>query len=126
LRLSAGPQPALDGLPPLVNAEKPGFLAEIDPAHLSQVFLVKPKQNNRRIVAQSGGFFAFGLTEKIDALGNPGIRIDRVTVIGSAKETIRGELDRLGINEKSMFPELDRVAKYLRESLATGSSVKTS
>jgi hypothetical protein len=104
-----------------INAEKPGFLAEIEPSHLFNIYLVKPKQNNRRIVAQSGGFFAFGLTEKIDGSGMALIRVDRITIPGTTKAFIRTQLDRLGINEKSMFPELDRVARYVRESLQGGS-----
>ena len=108
-----------------INAEKPGFLAEIDPDHLFNIYLVKPKQNNRRIVAQSGGFFVFGLTEKIDGGGMFGIRVERITIPGAKKGDIRGQLDRLGINEKSMFPELDRVAKYLKESLQAGASLRT-
>lgn len=108
-----------------INAEKPGFLPEIVPNHLWNIYLVKPKQNNRRIVAQSGAFFAFGLTEKIDALGIDGIRVNRITISGADKGPIREQLDRLGINEKSMFPELDRVAKYLKESLRQGPTLKS-
>ena len=100
-----------------INAEKPGFLNEIKPEHLRNVYLVKPKQNNRRIVAQSGGFFSFGLNEKIAEGGIDGISVDRITIEGEQKAAIRRELDKLGINEKSMFPELDRVARYLKNSL---------
>jgi hypothetical protein len=107
-----------------INAEKPGFLAEIDPDHLFNVYLVKPKQNNRRIVAQSGGFFAFGLREKIDEAGMSGIRVERLTIDGEKKQEIRTNLDRLGINEKSMFPELDRVAKYVKDTLQVGTPLR--
>lgn len=108
-----------------INAEKPGFLPEIEPADLYRIVLVKPKQANRRIIAQTGGFFVFGLTERIDEGGADGIEIDRIVIPGEAKAAIRAQLDTLAIQERSMFPELDRSARYIKEKLKAGKTPKS-
>lgn len=100
-----------------IRGEKPSFLPEIVPEELESVYLVKPKQNNRRITAQSGAFLIVGLTDKVPESGMPGIVIHRITIPGEAKEKIRGQLAQLAINEKSMFPELDRAAQYIKASM---------
>jgi hypothetical protein len=106
-----------------IRQEKMGsFEPEIVPAHIDDVLLVKPKQNNRRILAQAGGFFVFGLTQEIAAKNSHGIDIQRITISAAAKHAIRNDLDKLGINEKTLFPEIDRAASYLAGTLS-GSSI---
>lgn len=100
-----------------IGAEKPGFLPEIVPDHLYQIYLVKPKQSNRRILAQSGAFFVFGLTETIEPTGTSAIKISRIRIAAGKKKPIRGHLDQLAIHERSMFPELDRSAAHIKGSL---------
>ncbi|HKX91942.1 MAG TPA: FRG domain-containing protein [Sphingomicrobium sp.] len=100
-----------------IRSEKPAFLEEIVLSELEGVFLVKPKQNNRRITAQSGAFFIIGLTEKVPEGGMYGISIERITIPGRHKAEIREQLTQLAINEKSMFPELDRAARYIKGSM---------
>ena len=43
-----------------IRAEKPYFLPEIRLDDLSKILVVKPKQSNRRILAQQGAFLLFG------------------------------------------------------------------
>lgn len=100
-----------------IRQEKNGFLAEIEPDDLNKIILVKPKQNNKRILAQAGAFFAFGLTEAIEDTNHDGIKIDRIVISADAKDEILMELDKLGINEKTMFPEIERAARYLTGTL---------
>jgi hypothetical protein len=100
-----------------ISSEKPGFLPEIVPQHLYDIFLVKPKQSNRRILAQSGAFFVFGLTEILEPTGNSNIKIRRIKVQASKKKSIIRKLDQLAIHERSMFPELDRSAAHIKSSL---------
>lgn len=100
-----------------IRSEKPAFLEEIVLPELMGAFLVKPKQNNRRITAQSGGFFIVGLTQKLPEGGIDGITIERITIPGDHKAAIRDQLTQLAINEKSMFPELDRAARYIKGSM---------
>ncbi len=100
-----------------IRQEKNGFLAEIEPEDLDSVYLVKPKQNNKRILAQAGAFFAFGMTEEISDKNTDGIKISRITIDGEAKADILVELDKLGINEKTLFPEIERAARYITGTL---------
>ncbi|WP_342618406.1 FRG domain-containing protein [Rhodoferax sp. GW822-FHT02A01] len=101
-----------------INQEKHGFLPEIEPSDLDSVILVKPKQSNKRILAQAGAFFTFGLGEEIDDDNNHDVKIERITIASDLKADILSQLDKLGINEKTMFPEIDRAARYITSSLA--------
>lgn len=110
-------QTSMKRLMHFIRSEKPAFLEEILLEELTGFFLVKPKQNNRRITAQSGAFFLLGLTEKLPETGATGITIERITIPGEYKAAIRDQLTQLAINEKSMFPELDRAARYIKGSM---------
>jgi hypothetical protein len=103
-----------------INQEKHGFLPEIEPSDLDSIILVKPKQNNKRIMAQAGAFFAFGLTDEIFDSNDHGIKVERIPIDADLKPEILAQLDKLGINEKTMFPEIDRAARYITGSLSTG------
>ena len=48
-----------------IKTEKPYFLPKIELADLGRIVLVKPKQNNRRILAQQGAFFFLVLMMKL-------------------------------------------------------------
>ena len=82
--------------------------------------LVKPKQNNKRILAQAGAFFAFGLDEEIVSGSVDKIKVEHITVNAKSKADILKELDKLGINEKTMFPEIERAARYITGTLSSG------
>lgn len=110
-------QTSMKRLMHFIRSEKPAFLEEIMLHELVSAFLVKPKQNNRRITAQSGAFFLLGLTENLPEGGMDGITIERITIPGDSKSAIRTQLAQLAINEKSMFPELDRAARYIKGSM---------
>jgi len=105
-----------------VRQEKASFEPEIIPSDLGDIVLVKPKQSNKRILAQAGAFFAFGLTEKLSDGNRAGISIERITIAGDMKGAIITDLDKLGINEKTLFPEIERAARYLTGSLSTGAA----
>jgi hypothetical protein len=98
-----------------ISSEKPAFAPDIVPSDLSRVFLVKPKLSNRRILAQEGCFFAFGLKDEVPDQGLPGIRVQRIRVPAGDKGEILAQLKRVAINERTMFPEIERAAKYLQE-----------
>jgi hypothetical protein len=105
-----------------VRQEKASFEPEIIPADLDDIVLVKPKQSNKRILAQAGAFFAFGRIEELLDDNRAGVAIERITIAGDQKATILGDLDKLGINEKTLFPEIERAARYLTGSLSTGAA----
>lgn len=105
-----------------IKEEKSYFQSIIDPKDIERVVAVKVKQSNNRIIKQSGAFLIFGINgvkskpaiipnEWILNLELKGVdfRIDN-----ESKETIIKELNALGINEATLFPELENQAKYLK------------
>ena len=96
-----------------IKAEKPYFLPEIDPHDLRNAHVVKPKLNNKRIIAQQGAFLAFGLRPKLHDPNQSGITIEKIHVKAGAKEHIMRQLDQININDSAMFPEIEASAKYI-------------
>lgn len=100
-----------------ISGEKPAFAPDIVPSHLSQIFLVKPKLSNRRILAQEGCFFAFGLADEIPAKGMVDVQVQRIRIPAGDKAAILAQLKRIAINERTMFPEIERAARYLTDDV---------
>lgn len=94
--------------------EKPYFGRRIDPAHVSLTLLVKPKQNNPRIIAQQGAFLLFGLKDDPD-WDTADIKIKRTPISATAKTTILKQLTQLNIHEGSLFPEMEKAAVYIKK-----------
>ena len=42
---------------------------------------------------------------------------ERLIIKSSEKKSILDELDNLGINKSTLFPEIDKVADYIKEKL---------
>lgn len=101
-----------------IKAEKPYFLPEIRPRDLHGVYVVKPRLANRRILAQQGAFIIYGLTSELDE-GNDseGLVVTRTPVPATAKTRLLRELDNIGINESTMFPEIESAARYVMSKL---------
>lgn len=95
----------------------PSFKAIINPLHILSTFFVQPLKNNNRIVKQDGAFIICGQYFDIDSLVAKmnSLAIARIKVSNKAK--ILQELDALGINEATLFPEVDKVAHYLRAKI---------
>jgi len=110
-------QKPIDRLLQFIRAEKPYFRAEIVPNDLKKVLCVKPKHNNRRIVAQNGAFLLFGLTGALDTNPAPGIAVERIQINAGKKPDLVAELDRMSINDSTMFPEIDKAAIYISKKL---------
>ncbi len=116
-----------------VKEEKPYFLPEIVASDLESVVCVKPKLNNPRIIRQDGAFFVFGIDgnkstpakvpdhyrfsiEDVDSI-NYNHEPYRLIINKTGKNKILGQLATLGINDATMFPEIDSVSKYIKASL---------
>jgi hypothetical protein len=106
-------QDAIDRLLQAIRSEKPHFRDRIVPADLKRVLYIKPKINNNRIFAQSGAFLLFGLTPSLESKPVPGITIAKIHINGAHKTNIIFELDHIGINESTMFPEIESAARYI-------------
>ena len=116
-----------------IKTEKPGFAARIDPKDLLRNHIVQPLLDNPRIIRQSGAFIVFGLTQMDDVVkGNEvgdgsfqGIKPEneyrvassdgkRLLILVKNKDKILGELNSVGINEMSLFPEIAEVTKAIK------------
>jgi hypothetical protein len=101
-----------------VKREKPYFEPAILRAHMESVVCVKPKLDNARIIKQDGAFLLFGmdgnklkpaeLPAGFQATGN------RILVKHADKVTVRKQLESLGLTQASIFPEIDKVADFIK------------
>jgi hypothetical protein len=105
-----------------IREEKSYFQSIINPNDLERVVAVKVKQNNSRIIKQSGAFLLFGINgHKINPASIPTEWILNYNlsdldfrVPDESKSKILNELDTLGINESTLFPEMQNQAQYLK------------
>ena len=80
---------------------------------LRNIIAARPKQTNRRILAQQGAFLIFGLRTILSENNNSGIQVIRHAVPADSKKNILNELDTININASSLFPEIEAAAKYI-------------
>ena len=97
-----------------IKYEKPHFLDLIDREDLGRVFCVLPKLNNPRIIRQSGAFFLFGIDGEKRKQAEFRVPFRRFTISAAGKKRILSDLARLGIDEATLFPELEMVADHLK------------
>lgn len=104
-----------------IQSEKPHFEPRIEPYVLSEVLCVKPRMDNQRVIRQDSAFFLFGtdgLKKDKPAKLNDSLILtkDRKIIIpNSDKERIIGQLEILGITEATIFPEIEKVATYIKK-----------
>ena len=102
-----------------IRVEKPYFLPIIDPIDLFKPYFVHPKMSNRRILSQAGGFIIHGL-EPPKRIGFAHTIVETTFVIPmGTKKDLREALDLLGINDSTLFPELDRAARRIKDRYLT-------
>ena len=105
-----------------IRQEKPYFEPAIVRTHLESVVCVKPKMDNPRIVRQDGAFFLFGVSHsKSKPAQIPQRYIEthnsnRIIIDSTLKSKIRGQLEALGISAGTVYPEIDKVAEFIRKS----------
>lgn len=97
-----------------ITREDPAFKREIRPLDLLQPIFVQPNKTNLRITKQDGLFILTGLSKDADDVkGKIEMNVYREILIQNQQGILK-ELDMLGINEATLFPELDKVAHYLK------------
>ncbi len=105
-----------------IQQEKHFFEPKIVPEHLESVLCVKPKLDNQRIIRQDGAFFLFGINgTKNKCADFPKEKIfypqnQKLIITASEKKKILGQLKRFGITSSKIFPEIDNVAKDIKEN----------
>lgn len=98
-----------------IREEKSYFLDKINPDDLKKVICIRSKLSNSRIISQSGAFLLFGIEGKLVNSGDHGIEIERIHIKATEKAKISGELDKLNINESTVFPYIENSAKYIKK-----------
>ena len=119
-----------------IKDDKPYFEPYINIDDVERVLAIKPKLDNPRIVRQHGAFLIFGVKKRPYFVWNQTIPIkemaeipfqwikrggslsgNRIIIEKSKKESILTELDRIGINKSTLFPEIDKVADYIKDKI---------
>ncbi|MFB5143574.1 FRG domain-containing protein [Vibrio diabolicus] len=106
-----------------IKYEKPYFLDGINEEHLHTVFCVKPKLDNPRVIKQSGAFLLFGMgANKLEPASIPpeflfksNDDVKTIKIAQNGKVNILEELRELGVSPASLFPEIEKVAEYLKK-----------
>nr|WP_237034921.1 FRG domain-containing protein [Pseudomonas alcaligenes] len=105
-----------------IQREKPYFENRVQSEHLNSVVCVKPVLDNPRIIKQDGAFFLFGMnTEKTKPAEVPRRYLAttkdlRMIIRGSDKRKILQQLELLGITKQSIYPEIEHVAGYIKNT----------
>lgn len=103
-----------------IRSEKPYFEPKIVPDHLESVLCVKPKMDNARIIRQDGAFFLFGISgTKLEPAKMPSKYFatggrPRIIIKAEDKSKILQQLESLGITQGTIYPEIERVAEYIK------------
>lgn len=98
--------------------EKPYFKPRIEIKDIKNIFCVKGRLNQERIIAQSGSFLIFGLdAEEIPENGNNNFTVHRIRIKKDDKQVILDELDLLNINQRTVYPSIENSAKYIKNRL---------
>jgi len=88
----------------------------MNPMDLFVPYYVHPKMSNRRILAQSGAFILYGIAPPKTMFFPYLIEETKFVVPQGEKGTIREALDNIGINESTLFPEIDKAAARIKNS----------
>jgi hypothetical protein len=104
----------IERLHQFIRSEKSYFLPIIDPIDLFKPYYVQPKMSNRRILAQTGAFILYGINPPKKMYFPDTIDETQFIVPQSEKSHIRQALENLGINESTLFPEIDKAAARIK------------
>ena len=102
-----------------IGFEKPHFQKIIEPKDVNRVLCVKVKQNNPRIINQSGAFLLFGVNKEkgikgdIESTWLPLKGSDKLLIY--KKERIKKDLELMGITTSFVYPEMENYARKLKE-----------
>lgn len=107
-------EPIVEQLYHEISREVPSFKREIVPMDLLKPIFVQPNRMNNRILKQDGAFIISGLCNLPGEISLRIMAMSNTSILVVNKEEILRELDSIGINEASLFPEVDKVAEYLK------------
>lgn len=95
-----------------VSRERTAFLNyRTNPKDIFSTFIVRPLINNDRLQKQNGLFAIFGLNSELYN-NNDEYKIYSFVIPKQCKQKIVDELDKLGINQATLFGDIESRAKY--------------
>jgi len=101
-----------------IKTEKPAFRDGIEKDDILKCVAVLSLKNNNRIIKQDGAFILCGLSDKtqynINNLRYTYKKRKQIYLIKN-KAKLKKQLDTYSINHATLFPEIDDVAKYIKE-----------
>lgn len=100
-----------------ISTEVPCFKREIIPEDLIVPIFIQPEKTNDRIVKQDGAFILDGLSYNEEESRKKNEALCYKEIIINNQKGIKKELEALGINKAALFPEVDMVAEYLKNTV---------
>lgn len=107
-----------------IKYEKPHFLDIIDPKDLHRCFIVHVKLDNKRIINQQGLFLLVGMGSSKSEPAEINKYIYKINsrkivfvVPNDKKQEIISTLNTMNINKRTVYPEIDDVADYLKNEV---------
>ncbi len=98
-----------------IKYEKPHFQNVIDSKDIERVFCVKPMFDNPRIIRQSGAFFLYGINGDKSKPASLNFSNKIYIINKNNKKKIRKQLEALGIDKSTLFPEVEHVAEHIKD-----------
>lgn len=98
-----------------IKRDKPNFNGDfLEKNAINEVYCVLPKLNNDRIIRQNGAFFIFGMGKTKNEPAELKDKPITIKIKADCKKDILKELQMLGIDEASLFPETDKIMKQIK------------
>lgn len=100
-----------------IKTEKPSFEPRIEYGDLLNPLLVQPNMTNPRIANQQGAFLLSGLSESHSDIVkkiNARIADTQIIIPKERKQDILQQLNSIGINKGTIYPNMEQVAEYLK------------
>jgi hypothetical protein len=116
-----------------IREEKPQFEAILNPNDITSILCVRPKLTSNRLKSQKGFFLLFGLNpnnpkKSIKLITNrtllnektifhPIHKMHKLILKATSIKNMKKNLNKIGITQPFIYPEMDKVADYLKERL---------
>lgn len=90
-----------------------------DPFGAARTMVYRPHLNNARLVAQAGWFTLHRYSKPevkfvpLEQNRNARSKLQKWSIAGELKATLLEQLDQLGVNQRTLFPDLEGVCRHL-------------
>ncbi len=110
------------GINKLLMPEDPNSMELINSAYSGdfddkRIIAIRPYEVDIRLMVQISGFTLHGSDSSLESINNSNSFVRRIRIPANKKSEIREELKLLGIRESVIFPDLDHLAKEIRDTI---------